>query len=199
MWVRIDGMAVPDAPRRLRVTGVSGSGKTTFARALANRTGLPHLELDAVFWDAGWQRRDLDEARGMIRRFLAESPDGWVIDGNWDSKIDGILDPGKPGGADTIVWLDYARPRIMSRVIRRTLRRGILREELWHGNRERPGSWFSRDPHENIILWAWTTHAVVRERYETRIAQGEPIVRLRTPREARNWLAALIPAISREV
>ena len=79
----------------------------------------------------------------------------------------------------------------MVRVIRRTLRRGIRREELWHGNRERPSTWMRRDPHENIVLWAWTQHPVVREWMLARVAAGEPIVRLRGQREVDAWLATV--------
>ena len=41
------------------------------------------------------------------------------------------------------------------------------------------------------MLWAWTSHATNRTRYEA--AQREsavPLVRLRSPREAEVWLAS---------
>ena len=36
---------------RALVFGNSGSGKSTYARALAARHGLPHLDLDSVVWE----------------------------------------------------------------------------------------------------------------------------------------------------
>jgi adenylate kinase family enzyme len=36
------------------VVGSTGSGKTTFARALAEKLGVPHVEIDALFWQRGW-------------------------------------------------------------------------------------------------------------------------------------------------
>jgi len=169
---------------RVRVVGNSGAGKTTFARALAGRLGVPHLELDAVFWDAGWTKRDVDEARALIATFLAqpEARKGWVADGNWTSVLGGALD-----GVETYVWLDYPRRVVMPRVVRRTVRRGVTRTELWHGNREDLRSLLSRDPHQNIVLWAWTAHRPARERYGA-LAQSEHVIRLRSPREARRWL-----------
>jgi adenylate kinase family enzyme len=176
-------------PRRVRVVGNSGAGKTTFARELAGRLGVPHRELDEVFWGPGWVPKDPGTGRAILREFLAASPDGWVVDGNWNDARAGVADD-----VDVIVWLDHPRWLVMSRVVRRTVGRGVLRRELWHGNREDLRSLLRRDPEHNIVLWSWTQHAAYRERYTAVAAAGEvPIVRLRSPRAARRWLAALPP------
>jgi adenylate kinase family enzyme len=175
-------------PRRIRVVGVSGSGKTRLARALAGRLGLAHLELDAVFWDADWRFRDLGQARALLDDFVAAHPGGWVVDGNWTSRLEGRLEP--PDGVDLVVWLDHSRPLVMWRVVTRTLRRGLTRQELWHGNRERPASWLSRDPEQNIMLWSWTTHATTRARLAPRV--GTPgFLRLAGRRQVAAWLRSL--------
>lgn len=173
------------------MVGTSGAGKTHLAARIAEELALPRLELDAVFWQAGWTFRDLDEARGEIRAFVAANPDGWVADGNWTSRLDGLLDPGTPGGADVVVWIDHPRPMVMRRIVWRTLRRGIRRQVLWHGNRERPSMWFKRDPHENIMLWAWTQYGEVGARMRERIDAGWPVVRLSGQRQVDAWLASL--------
>ncbi|GEL99952.1 AAA family ATPase [Cellulomonas terrae] len=72
--------------RRVRVVGTSGSGKTTFAARLAARLDVPHLELDEVFWDAGWTKRDPAEARAQIEAFVSAAHRGWVTDGNWTAR-----------------------------------------------------------------------------------------------------------------
>lgn len=172
-------------PRRIRVVGTSGSGKTIYARALADALGLPHRELDEVFWGPGWTRRDPETTRAELQEL--DAGPGWVVDGNWQSARGELLE-----NADLLVWLDYPRALVMSRVVRRTLRRVLTREELWHGNRERPGFLLRTDPEQNIILWAWHSHADNREHYQERAARGSvPVVRLRSPRAARRWLARL--------
>ncbi|RMI14107.1 toxin [Cellulomonas triticagri] len=174
-------------PRRVRVVGTSGSGKTTFGRALASRLGVPFGELDAVFWGPGWTLKEPEDGRALLREFLAASPDGWVLDGNWRSRRDGLADD-----ADVVVWLDYPRRVVMPRVVRRTLARGLLRRELWHRNREDLRNLLRRDPEENIVLWAWTSHGPNRDQLTADAARGDvPVVRLRTPGAARRWLAAL--------
>lgn len=183
-------MSAPAHPRRIRIVGASGAGKSRLAEEVADRCGMPRLELDAVFWDADWTHRDAAEGRALVRGFVAAHPDGWVIDGNWTSRLDGLLDPGTPGGADLVVWLDHPRPVVMVRVIRRTLCRAIRREELWHGNRERPTSWLRLDPGKNIVRWSWVQHPVMRERMREHIADGWPVVRLGDQRAVDAWVAS---------
>jgi adenylate kinase family enzyme len=180
---------MPAQLRRVRVVGTTGSGKTTFAGRLAARLGVPHLELDEVFWDAGWTKRDPDEARGLIEEFVAAAGSGWVTDGNWAAQTDGLL-----SDADAFVWLDYPRRTVMARVVRRTLRRGLLRTELWHGNRENLRNVLRADPEQNVVLWSWRSHARNRDRYTTLTAESPvPVIRLGSPQEASRWLERLAP------
>src|ERR1044071_5904526 len=40
--------------RRVVVTGMAGAGKSTFARQLSAKPGLPVIDLDVHFWKPGW-------------------------------------------------------------------------------------------------------------------------------------------------
>jgi hypothetical protein len=53
----------------------------------------------------------------------------------------------------------------MRQITWRTLRRVAGRRELWNGNRERWRNFFSWNPEQSVISWAWHTHATVRARY----------------------------------
>jgi adenylate kinase family enzyme len=177
--------------RRVAVVGNSGSGKTTLARALAVRLGVPYVELDALNHLPGWQERDPEEFRQLVTDAVAG--DGWVVDGNYRSRLGGLV----YDAADTIVWLDYDRPLVMRRVVWRTLRRVVTREKLWNGNREPWSNLWSHDPYKSIIAWSWKHHAVVRERNEELMAAApasQRWVRLRTPAQTDEWLAAVSPA-----
>ena len=177
-------------PRRIRVVGNSGSGKTTLARRAAARLQLPHLELDSVQHRPGWVEAPVDEFRDEVRAFRDRADanaGGWVVDGNYLAKLGEVLD-----GADCVVWLDPPRWLVMSRVLRRTLARLLDRRPLWNGNRERWSSLLQRNPEDNIVLWAWTKHEHYREQYSRLQAEAAvPWVRLRTPRQAEDWLDSL--------
>lgn len=170
--------------RRVRVVGTTGSGKSTLARALAARLDLPHLELDELQHRPGWVPAPVEEFRAELRAFLDAAPQGWVVDGNYQRQTGDLLDD-----ADTVVWLDYPRRVVVSRVVRRTLARAITRRRLWNGNREPWNVILRRDPDLNVVLWAWRTHPVNRQRFEA--AAGPGWVRLRSPRATRAWLAGL--------
>lgn len=173
----------------MRVLGISGSGKTTLARDLASRLGVPHLELDSVQHRPGWQEASDEQWAAALEQFVARAPDGWVVDGSYSSRAQDAL-----AAVDTVVWLDLPRRTVMARVARRTAGRVLLRRELWNGNRESWRNLLRRDPVENILLWTWTRHGVVRarnaplwERHRDG-AGGVRWVRLRSPREVRHWL-----------
>src|SRR5689334_5774453 len=89
----------PGSMRRIAVTGTSGSGKTTFARRLGERLGLPHIELDALFWRPGWVESDTESFRTRVAEAIAG--EGWVVDGNYSPVRDLYL-----ARVDTVVWLD---------------------------------------------------------------------------------------------
>ena len=141
---------------RYVVVGTSGSGKSTFARALARAADCPHVELDALFWAEEWTVRPTAEFRESVDRATDEPR--WVVDGNY-SVVRDVVWP----KATHIVWLNHGRRVVFFRVLKRTVRRAVLREQLWHGNRESiPRAFFSRD---SILLWALTTYGKNRTRY----------------------------------
>ena len=174
--------------KRISVIGSSASGKTTMARALSQKLGLPYLELDSVFHLPGWQQLDDETFRARVAAFT--QGDGWVVDGNYTSH--GVAQLVWPQ-ADTVVWLDPSRATVLRRVLLRTIRRITTRKELWNGNREPWANLFRPKPEQNIILWAWTRHAPTRRKYEAMLADGTwahlTVIRLRTPEEARAFLA----------
>lgn len=169
--------------QRVVVIGTSGSGKTTLARRLAAILGVPHIELDALHWEPNWQEAPTDLF--LARVGIAVAARAWTADGNYHAARDLVW-----GRADTLVWLDFPLYVILWRLLLRTARRIIWREELWSGNRETLAAQLSRD---SIILWA--LHTYQRRRRETPLLLQQPayrhltVVHLRSPQEAQRWLA----------
>ena len=172
--------------KRISVIGTSGSGKTTFARQLAECLGIRHIELDALHWGPDWTPAPIDVLRERVTQEL--SGDRWTIDGNY-SKVRDIV----WRRADSVVWLDYPLPLVMARVTWRTIRRVLTQEDLWGGNRESfAASFLSR---ESIILWSLTTYRRRKREYPVLLGRPEHahlrLVHLKSPRAARRWLTGL--------
>jgi adenylate kinase family enzyme len=169
------------------VVGPPGSGKTTVAAAMARRLGLPHIELDSLWWEPNWTEAGAELFQARLREVIGA--DSWILDGNYFSV--GAREVVWPR-ADTVVWLDHARWVTVPRVMRRTIVRGLRRTELWSGNRESLRSALRPD---SIVRYAWREHPKYNRRYEGLTDDDEfahlQWVRLRAPREVRRWIASL--------
>ncbi len=169
-------------PRRISIKGTSGAGKTTLGAALAHRLGVPYIELDALHHGPNWSQPTAEEFRARVREVMAGLPDGWVIDGNYDTKLGETV----TGEADTIVWLDLPLPLKMHRVVRRTLHRIRNDVELWNGNRETWRNMFvSRD---SLLPYMVRAHRRHRRVWPERFGGDPRLIRLRSDAEVRRWL-----------
>lgn len=177
-------------PIRIVITGTSGAGKTTLARAIAAQLALPHIELDAINWQAGWRDLVRHDPPEFIRRVTeAAAMKQWVADGNYGLVRDLLW-----RRATHLVWLDYDRPVVMRRVVVRSLSRAVTRTELWPGTGNRERWWFLLQA-SHPIRWAWNTWRRRRTETEEWLARPEfahlVVFRLRRPREARGLLTVL--------
>jgi adenylate kinase family enzyme len=167
--------------RRVAVIGNAGSGKTTLARALARRLGVPHVELDALFWNPGWVETPADEFRRRVEAVL-DDDEGWVADGNYRTRLGSlILDR-----AELVVWTDPPLPILLMRLAHRTVRRARTRERLWGTNVDTwRNAFVSRD---SVLLFALKAHRRWRTR-GTEIAAHWPVVRVRSRSDVERFLA----------
>jgi adenylate kinase family enzyme len=102
--------------QRVLVDGMMGSGKSTFSRALAARTGLPVIHLDLHYWKPGWVRPSDNEWQERQRTLVAG--DAWIIDGNYNETL-----PLRLERAETVVYLDTPWWLCASRAFARGLRK----------------------------------------------------------------------------
>ncbi|HEY2477000.1 MAG TPA: hypothetical protein VGI19_19625 [Candidatus Cybelea sp.] len=108
--------------RRVVIFGPGASGKTTFAAQLSRFTGLPHIELDKLFWQPGLvampRRSWVEVQRQLVAR------DEWILDGDlgpYDAAEERLR------AADTVILLDFSPLLCM----RRALRRPPERFDFW--------------------------------------------------------------------
>ena len=89
--------------QRIMIIGSGGSGKTTLARQLGEKTGLPVVHLDQIWWSPGnWKHLEREKFDVLLQKEL-EKPQ-WILDGNFNRTIEARL-----AVCDTVIYLDYPR------------------------------------------------------------------------------------------
>jgi adenylate kinase family enzyme len=172
------------------VAGVSGVGKTSLARRIADIIGAPHTEIDALYHGAGWVPREefLDDVHALI------AEESWTTEWQYATAR-----PLLAARADVMVWLDLPFATVtLPRVIRRTLRRRLRSEILWNDNVEPPLHTIFTD-REHIVRWAFST----RGKYRARVPALEcdhphlTVVRLQSQRQVEHWLTGSLATVVR--
>jgi adenylate kinase family enzyme len=171
--------------RRLIVVGTTSSGKSTLARQLANRIGADFIELDALHWEPNWIGAKPDVFRARVE--TAVSSPSWVVAGNYDVVRDTIWPH-----AQVIIWLDYPFHIVLWRLFARTMRRSILQEELWNGNRENLWMHLRLWSDESLFRWLFKTYWRRKREYPLLFALPENthlrIIHFKHPKETEQWL-----------
>jgi adenylate kinase family enzyme len=180
--------------RRLVVTGTTSSGKSTLAKRLAEQLQLDFIELDALHWQPNWTPAPLEDFRARVE--TATRSGSWVVAGNYHVVRDRIWPK-----AEAVIWLDYSFPVIFWRLLTRTLRRGIMQEELWNGNREKFWWHLKLWSEESLFHWLIKTYWRRKREFPILFSQAEHrhlhILRFRSPAETAAWLREMSESLSR--
>lgn len=168
--------------RKVLVIGPGGAGKSTFARVLAERTGLPLVHLDALHWRPGWTPPSNEEWLETVDRLVREPR--WVMDGNYGGTLDRRM-----SACDTVIFLDLPRRLCLWRVLRRRIEhRGTVRDDMGPGCPER----LTLD----FLAWIWNYRRRKRPGVLRRLSElgpGQRSVVLTSPREVERFLESMPP------
>ena len=165
---------------RIMIIGSGGSGKTTLARQLGEKTGLPVVHLDQIFWSPGnWKHLEREEFDALLQKEL-EKPQ-WILDGNYNRTLEPRLER-----CDTVIYLDF--PRLVSFT-------GWLRRVIKNWGRARPdmapgcGEWF--DP--EMARWVWNFNKKNRARYRELLSglEGKTVRIFTSRRQVKRFLDSL--------
>lgn len=133
---------------RILIIGCGGSGKSTLAESLGEKTGLPVVHLDKLFWHSGWVESAKEEIDEKISRETEKAR--WIIDGNYTRTL-----PMRLERCDTVIFLDFSTFACVRGVLKRVLTNyGKVRPDMGEGCPER----FDRE----FLKWVWTFHKTKR-------------------------------------
>ncbi|HEY5442373.1 MAG TPA: hypothetical protein VIJ68_02455 [Candidatus Saccharimonadales bacterium] len=128
--------------KRVVVVGCPGSGKSTFSKKLANKTGLPVVHLDYYYHQTQHNYYINTEAWNAKVVELIE-PATWIVEGNY-----GATFPERFRAADTIIFFDIPRRICFYRIFKRWMYyRDRKRDEM-------PDDWAEKlDPEFLKYVW----------------------------------------------
>lgn len=169
--------------QRILVFGVTGSGKTSLARRIGDRTGLPWHAVDDLTWEPNWVSVPDDEQRRRIEKICAG--DAWILDHAYGRWLDVVLDR-----VQLIVALDYPRLLSLSRLIRRSVINIVAKRPTCNGNLE---TWSKLFAPESIVRWHFQSFASKRARIRSWSSDpgGPTMISFRRPRDAERWIRTL--------
>jgi adenylate kinase family enzyme len=176
---------------RILILGRTGSGKTTLARQLAAALGVPHVELDSLYFGPDFSTAPVSVLRERTRAAIAG--DRWVTDGNKRAVRDLVWPR-----ADTIIWLDYPVYVTLWRLAQRARRRtsALNSQAAETGRRtELPKHMLAA---ARGVVRALRSHRGQRREYPQLFAQPAnkhlAVARLRSPRATREWMTRVVEA-----
>ena len=125
---------------KISIIGYSGAGKSTTARILGEKLGIPVLHLDTVYHMPGWQVRPNEDSISIVSEFMAKN-DSWVMDGNYKA----IIQRQRFEQSDLIIFFDFNRLTCFWRAFVRYLKyRGKSRPDMTQGCNEKFDLEFAR-------------------------------------------------------
>ncbi|MCF0148260.1 MAG: DNA topology modulation protein [Clostridium sp.] len=165
--------------QRVIVIGCSGSGKSTLSRILAEKSNLPLIHLDKLFWRKGWVNIPREEFNMLLREELKK--DKWIIDGNYDRTLKERLNR-----CDTVIYLDYPRRTCLLGVFKRVIKhRGKVRADMAEGCPEKIDLEF--------LQWIWNFNKEHRDKFYKILKEekGKEIYIFRNREECSEFLKKL--------
>ena len=116
---------------RILIIGNAGAGKSTFARLLADKTKLPLVHLDKLYWHGTWEHLDREAFDKLLQTEL-EKP-RWIIDGNFNRTI-----PHRLQYCDTVFFFDLPTVTCLWGITKRVLTNyGKTRQDMGGNCEER--------------------------------------------------------------
>lgn len=160
---------------RVAVVGCGGAGKSTFARELGERVGLPIIHLDQYYWRPGWVESPREEWRKVQGELAAA--ERWILEGNYRNTFDVRFDR-----ADNVIVLALPRRVCIVRALKRLVKN-------WHKSTQAPGC----PEHFDIkfLRWLWRFPYEGRPYLDealTRYRGRFEVVELTSKREVRRYL-----------
>ena len=163
--------------KKILIIGSGGSGKTTLANRLGEKTGIKVIHLDTLYWKPDWVRTEEAQWQKTVSELIAGEE--WIMDGNYSRTMEMRM-----AAADTVIFLDLPRAACLWRILKRiTYYYGKNRPDVAEGCKEK----FDLE----FLLWIWNYPARTRPKVLALIEKFKDnieIIRLKSSKEVEEFL-----------
>lgn len=159
---------------RIVILGCPGSGKSTFARGLRDRTGLPLYHLDNLWWRADKTHVTRETFDRELAAILGDAR--WIIDGDYSRTYEVRI-----RACDAVVFLDFSEDECMDGVMARV---GRVRSDI---------PWVEDAPDPELLKLVMNYRAENRPAVYALLAKNpqKRALVFRSRAEADRWLAGV--------
>jgi adenylate kinase family enzyme len=163
---------------RIIIIGTSCSGKSTLAKHLKKKLGIPHIEMDHLYWAPDWRPVPLEDFQQKVA--MSVKSESWIVNGNYSAVRDFIWPK-----ATHVIWLDFPFYVVFGRAIKRVIRHLFHKTSFCNGNYETFSRVFlSKD---SILLWVIMTYWRRKRSFMALLKKPEyrplKVIHLRSPKE----------------
>jgi adenylate kinase family enzyme len=165
---------------RISIVGCPGAGKSTFARALAKKTGIPLHHLDYYYHQKD-KNYENDKQAWLSKLVELTAEESWIIEGNYGSTYAQRIP-----ASDTLIFMDMpAWLSTWSVLKRRVQYRNKKRQEMPDDWKEKLNPIFFK----YVVLFRLKSRKDVVQGIETYKHKDLTVITFRTRKAAYTWLA----------
>lgn len=165
--------------KRVSIVGCPGAGKSTYARALAKKTGIPLFHLDYYYHQKDCNY-DKNKQAWLDKLEKLTSGDLWVIEGNYGSSYEQRIPK-----SDTLIFMDMPSWLSVWSVLKRRFQfRNKRRVEM-------PDDWVEKiDPvfFKFVVLFRIKSRKDILAGIEKYNHEGLEVITFKTRKAAYKWL-----------
>jgi adenylate kinase family enzyme len=162
--------------KKIMVIGSPGSGKSTFSKKLAEKTGIPLIHLDKEYWNYGWIETPREEWIKKQKKLL--DAEEWIIDGNYGSTINLRAEK-----ADTIICFKLSRYICIMRYLKRVITNiNKIRTDMTEGCYEKIDFEFMK------YIWNFSKNSGLKNLEKVEMDKRKKIVVFRKRNDANEFL-----------
>ncbi len=166
--------------KRVLVVGCPGSGKSTFSKKLAKKTGLPIVHLDYYYHQLQHNYYvDTESWNAKVAELI--KPDKWIMEGNY-----GATFPERFRAADTIIFIDIQRRICFYRILKRRIYYRKRRRD------EMPDDWVEKLSSEFLqYVWHFNKRSRPKILQQININKNENVLIFKKSKTAEDYLNSI--------